>query len=669
MSEQDIRAEMAYHDYAVLIAHIDGERYFCSQNVDRTLLKNFTRSNNNLTEECVRYRGKLQHWLEQFRKANKITDQTGFADFLFNPACFMAFGDSDNISIVATDDFEMAARLPLVEGVAVRQTCLAFCPTLDSLGLAGDKAIFCEIDDVCNGPPPKQAARGEPIVATKHPFLRHRPLIAVTYYKLNGMAVLGPGILMQQAVYKAMAKTVKEVLAILAKQTEAKLHRGIISQDDVRSFRCAFLDPAGWSDVVTLMLCSNYSVMITVLAALRSLTFEKLYDTSNDRTLENSLEEFEIHSIMAKAGEQITGDKIDRLLSKNHAFCSTFTSLGISHEALEKDELEEGKECYYSGVVIADTKLNLCPGHFMDAVEAAGKKYRASPNPIYNYEWYIVGQKDFSYQQLVDQNYDADKAVKLVDLIEQIKSMRDSPLCACQEVSVDLRTHIAEGCTELRIPMLIARGKKDGSGHVELPKLQAGHLELRAILDYVHHKLFEAEVKETKDKGDSAKYYKIGVLWKSIQKLRIPSPLSTSIVYVYTDFGRSIGDPFLFDSVVDLCDIFTAVYRLLTARLPDALGQEQEDYKCRAFLSAKDIHNLVELIELMQSALAHRVQIAFREAARWNITVDVRGIGLERILNAADATLKCGLGILRRVMNGETEAFTDGDRAIVKCCG
>jgi len=127
MTEQDIRAEMAYHDYAVLIAHIEGERFFCDHDINRESFENFTKSNDNLTRECARYRNRILEWLGQFREANEIKDGTPFDDFLFNPACFIAFGDNDNISVVATDDFETVEKLPLVEGVAIRQTCLAFC--------------------------------------------------------------------------------------------------------------------------------------------------------------------------------------------------------------------------------------------------------------------------------------------------------------------------------------------------------------------------------------------------------------------------------------------------------------------------------------------------------------------------------------------------------------
>jgi len=178
----------------------------------------------------------------------------------------------------------------------------------------------------------------------------------------------------------------------------------------------------------------------------------------------------------------------------------------------------------------------------------------------------------------------------------------------------------------------------------------------------------------------------------------MPSPLSTAIVYLYTDFANYLTDTFLFESVLDLYDIFTALYKLLTEQLPTSLeerlfnrlckelGEERSnelkgdlflkndkeknlrkelednprlradlDSICLSFLSNNDLDDLVELIELIQNALSNRVQISFSGAERWNVTVDARGIGLDRITSAVDVPLKCGLGMLRRVMNRKDE--------------
>jgi hypothetical protein len=78
-------------------------------------------------------------------------------------------------------------------------------------------------------------------------------------------------------------------------------------------------------------------------------------------------------------------------------------------------------------------------------------------------------------------------------------------------------------------------------------------------------------------------------------------------------------------------------------------------------MTTTDIENLLSLFKLLQNALANRVQIAFLGAERWNRSIDIRGIGLNKILSAADSPLKCGLGILRRVIKGDTAVYHPQD--------
>ena len=660
---QDILTDMAYHDYAVFIAHINAQRFFRNGNTERDAISSFTKPNDVFSQKCAEYRDELEGNLK------KIGGGGNVKNYLYNPACFVAFGNNDNIAFVAMDDFDLPTRLASLVEVPVRQTCLAFCPKLESLGLAEKRNIFCEMSDICKDTPPPKLGRNKKSIAPNHEFLKSRPLLAVTYYKLNGAAVLGPGLLMQEAAYKAMAERIEKTLIALAKQTRAGQLSEIMSEEDVKSLRCMFLDPQGWSDVVTLMFCRNYSVIATLIAALRTLTFKDLYDTSKDGRLKDAIRCFDVNRMVAKAANQIAVKKrnesspADILLRQNHAFCSTFSVLGISHKAFEKDKLQEAQK-YYEGIVIADTNLNVCPGHLADMRSAAPKKYRVKMTPILKnrYAWYLMGQNDFSYQQLNDPDHNTDKVVELFELVQQIKSMRDCPIGKNSNVSLPLATHILESCTELRVPISIFESEEKKHVGIKVTKTGKGHTDIRWILDEIRNKLFSEEVEHSKRKGS----FNIYALRKNIRKIRVPVPLSSSLVYLYIDFANYLCDPFLFDCVVNLYDIFVAAYQLLTEKLPRALDKKLSktkdevtaDRAARAFLSAEDIEGLVELVELLQNALSLRVQTAFQEAERWSAIIDVRGSGLERILNAADAPLKCGLGILRRVMIGNTEVYS-----------
>jgi hypothetical protein len=118
---------------------------------------------------------------------------------------------------------------------------------------------------------------------------------------------------------------------------------------------------------------------------------------------------------------------------------------------------------------------------------------------------------------------------------------------------------------------------------------------------------------------------------------------------------------------LDLFDVFCATYELLAKELPKKLqgridaeargADEDADYMCHVFLQEEDIKDLVELVTVLQNALTHRFRPAFRDAKRWGTWLDVRGGNVDKLVNAADSPLKCGLGILRRVMNGWTDIY------------
>lgn len=673
--DNEIIADIAYHNYVVLIANIDGEQFFR----EREMGAAFSEPNDILTRECNDYRRSLVTNLEEYKKAMGREDVPvpPFKDFLFNPACFVAFGNSDNIAIIPMDDFDLATQITSRVSLPVRQTCLAFCPKPASLGIKGD--VFCEVHDICKPPEARLAAEdikrllnGEPkqkeveeledkltfediekrigelshedikklikkTRAPKLPFLKERPLLAIAYYKLNSTAVLGPGLLMQQAAYKAMANNVAGTVQDLG---ESAADNKELSRS-VKSFRCAFLDPQGWSDIVTIMLCRDYSVVATVLARLRCLTYRDLYKELDDvegRALEDYVKQFGLNKKVSQAAKLIAKKKwgqqlnADPLMADNHIFCSTFSTLGMSHEAFQRNDSEEAEK-YYHGRIIADTDVVLCPGHLKDAEDAASDKYMARLRPEKGCSWYVIGRNDAIYQQLGNKKYDAGKVVDLFDFVQQIKSMRD--LCIPQKAESKLRldTHVIEASSELRIPIA-----KD----IKLPQMGDGHVEIRSVFDHIRSTLFEKKVKEG---------FNLEVLRDSIRKLQLPVPLSSSVVYLYIDYANCLGDAFLFESVLDLHDIFTAVYRLLTEKLPAEMDlRVREPYQARAFLSTEDFEDLVELVGLLQGAMAHRIQVAFREAARWSVTLDIRGGGFNRLLSAADVPLKCGLGLLRKVM-------------------
>lgn len=722
--KMNILSGLKYHNYALLITHMDAER-FSIEGVEESDKTVFDEPTNIFKKRCKDYREHLKEIIDKFMEAIGLNYDIDFGAFMYNPCCFVAFGDNDNVSFVAVDEFDAAARLCSLEDLPIRQTCLAFCPELESLGLkeGENQNIFCELSDIYEwedkARKKKNHVRSETLgryfqekfeeidigeAVDPSPFFKERPLMAVTYFKLSGMAVLGSGLMMQEYVYKVMADRIKKTLKELSKKANDLTDILPFGKDDVDSFRCMFLDPQGWSDVATLMFCRNYSVIASVVAALRFLTFEELYDESkkevegkkrgSDVSLEEAVRSFGIHEAFADRVDNKAA--AEELLRKNHVFCSAYTTLSLYNKAFdEKETPKAGKPYHYNGVLMADTNLNVCSGHIIDARDEAEKREKAiekfkSPTGKISdkYLWFVIGHNDIVYQQLAGEAFDTKRVVELSHLVRQIKSIWEDP--PDKDSGHQLSRDIQDICTDLRIPIPV------------LPKLmqkvdESEHMELRRTLYTLRKDLFE----------DENGHFDLKTLSNKMNIIRVPSPLSSGIMYLYTDFANYLTDAFLFDSVLDLYDIFTALYRLLTEELPNSLeeklykhmckefgedkaggfkvrlfegdghknGEEEDedlrnarnewqgvlkkrpelradlDAMCLNFLSTDDLEELVELIELMQNALSNRVQISFSAAERWNVTVDARGIGLDRITSAADAPLKCGLGMLRRVMN------------------
>jgi len=648
VSENSILSDTYYNPYAVLIAHIDGEPFFR----DRMGFAAFSEASNVFTRECEKYHRTLRKYAKDFvpwaGDPTKSGDEEefGYDDCLFNPICCVGFGDTDNLAVVAMDDFDLAMRLVSKPNLPIRQTCVAFSPTLESLGLEIGDDVFCTMEDICRVGIDHEAAL-ETITYPRHSFLNARPLVAVTYFKFNGTAVLGPGLQMQQAAYKAIVKQVKTTISDIKGVVPSKKMARVAG-----SFRCVLLDPQGWADLAAVMFCTDYSVIATQLARIRCLTHEDLYAEWPDG--KDSIRFFGLHAKIAQAFEKAAKatDKwpnesdADVSLSANHIFCSTFTTLGMSHDAFD-NTTEKTSPRNYTGEVIADTKFVCSAGHCTETKNIASKtRYKARTKSKPGHMWYSVGHSDFLYQQMLDDKYDSQTVVTLSDLVLQMKGMRDCSHADGSEPEAYLSLHALEMSTDLRVP-LIAK--------VPLSSSRPGHIDTRLVLDSIKKGLFN----EDHERGFSLRR-----LRSALTELQIPTPLSTTITFLFLDYANCLSDGFLFDHTLDLHDVFTAVYGLIARRLPEKMREQVKSaYDARTFIDAADLDHLVELIDLLKNALSNRVQVAFREAERWGITLDVRGGSFNRLLNAADVPLKCGLGLLWRVVRGDTDLPTPWDDA------
>ncbi len=92
-------------------------------------------------------------------------------------------------------------------------------------------------------------------------------MLAFTYYKLHCLIIIGLDLPLQQTIYKVMTDEIRATLESFSKKINQLADLEITSKE-TDFFRCCFFDPQGWSDIATVIICSNYSIIMTVLERL-----------------------------------------------------------------------------------------------------------------------------------------------------------------------------------------------------------------------------------------------------------------------------------------------------------------------------------------------------------------------------------------------------------------
>ena len=326
---------MQYHDYAVLLAYLDDS--LAVRTGDSLAEKFFLTSAQTFTTACCRYRDGVE------RNLRATGDQDSkFAAYLYNPCFWVAFGHADSVGLVLLDDLDPVVEVTSEVRCPVEQAVLGFCPRTESLGLDDvDKRGLVEVhtlfDDASIPTPtagdPEDSDRYETRVydPAKLAFQQENPLAYVTQIKAGALAVMGQGLLMQTAMFRAIARrissTLEKLRANLNKEPVAKL----MDRADVDSLRYSILDTQGATESTILIFCRNFSVAATVVGALRCLTLRDLYDEAPellDLVRRDGLHG-RVHAITAGSGAGANGAAgTDLPFADNHAFASTYSTPG-----------------------------------------------------------------------------------------------------------------------------------------------------------------------------------------------------------------------------------------------------------------------------------------------------------------------------------------------------
>ncbi len=352
--------DVAYHDYVAMFCYMDAEWSRRRIPADETMpdvctqkkgeIGHFLWAHKKFRESCEKFKEGIKKNYGLFSTANHTEPKEKIATFLFNPICYHPFGHADDMAIVLLDDFDPVHRLTAEIETTVEEVCLALCPKIATI-IDDSGGPFCELHNL---------PEGNPLEHLTHKFQQKTPLVAFTKYKMDGLATLGQGLLFQQSLFKTMAQKVRLTVDVLREKIRHDTVVGaLMRQDDIDTVKCAFVDLQSAEEIGTLIFCRNYSVALTIVAALRSLTFGEVLKGSE--MLKDLLNRSEMHQRIIKESSKLQKEEPSGhvgFLGDNHVFRWTRTSLAVSPDAFI-----DPVRIVCNGYVEAYSGVQIAPGH------------------------------------------------------------------------------------------------------------------------------------------------------------------------------------------------------------------------------------------------------------------------------------------------------------------
>lgn len=624
-----------YHDYMIMVQLTDAEWSRRRPKSAPYSFEPFAQVHRQFTTHCWNYREAVERNYKAWRKANEgfsmrkgALADTGAAveDFLYNPLAYVPFGHADCLSVVALDDFDPMHAFAAECRTTVEELSMGFCPKLESLGLnkGGPLTSFHEL----LGQPLLPSNNGDGYDPATQPFQQETPLLAFSRLRMDGLATLGQGLLFQQSLFRTMGIRITEVAEALRRFAERQPSKACMTAADVASARCVLLDLQGGEEIGLLTFCANYSVAMAFVAALRTLTYDDVYNSPTGGRLKKALGKTKLHQVLNKYVDELLCDN-NKAMGANHVFRWSQSTLAVTASTFFSGEMVNCR-----GQVSGVTEFQVAPGHRHEVVT----KLKNTVN------LYQIGTGDLAWDLGARKRRTG--LVPLADamtcLKEQLSTFgrRGCP-CHGRDV-VDLSTTLY-----IPVPAVPGRSWPRGMQPLMAPIRKDHCSPLVDLLQAVRDRLCY----------DKEGCLNISRLLTATRQYGLPSSLRRTIGQLYQNFATILADPFLFDVVLDLYDVLVALYAVLTNYLPKALREgEPGSYGNEDRPSVLDIHRieqLAELVHAIQNAMAHRTGKAFREAHLREMDIDFRG-GLNQVLLAADVPVKCGMGSIRNYLPGRS---------------
>lgn len=682
-SEDRLVSDLSYLDYLVLISSLDAE--WSRQGIEHPAdaLSPFRRVLSHFTGTCREYAGDVARNYSEFCNANGSQPVNPLQPYLFSPACFLPFSHADVMTLTLLDDFDPVQHFTASATSAMEDVCLAFCPSLSSLGIGGDNRMFCELHTLLREPTRAQAA-AEGVELLAHSFQQTSPLLLFSKLKMDGLAVIGEGLLCQQALFRAMAERIQRVVRVLNEEIvdPAGAVAQLMSERDIEATKCVLLDLLGSAEVGTLILTPNLSVAATLLAGLRGITYGEMLKM--DRDLTARMDKSAVHrAIVHYARERLDGGRerengplgIAEALRDNHVFRWTESVAAVAWDRFERREYAGCR-----GYVEATSEFRIAPGHRAEAERKIASSLRAEGSYAVprirpeDYRQYLIGNADCmvkhgwrSASKSGEPREAADPACALLPIEGVIEIVRANlEQFTCQGSDKPKGRDVSDFTTTVGVPVPKVHGMEGGKPADRIcEELGDRHFApLGIILRCAQRRLcFPQDLSEEERATLPTRKGRLDLrrLRNAPRKYGMPRSLRRAVEFLYQDFATLIADPFLFDVVLDLYDSFATLHAVLTDHLPRILARPDASRQ-RRVLEEGRVVQLSMLVEAMQNAMGHRMVGVYPETRLHDTAIDFRA-GLNQIVFAADVPMKCGLGLLRKFVQRQ-EAEQQGRETV-----
>lgn len=625
-------------------------------------------------EKCIAYGNGINANYVKWCRANRVAPNAYLNPTFYNPASYLPLSGGDDACLVIVDDHDASQHIALHGSSRMEDVGWGYGIDPTTLDLGARCDILTGLDGMLDpdlGPLLREGSNETVVTPGRgtvvHRFQRDMPLLAAVRFRMAGLSSVGHALACQHATFRAMAQEIGRARAGMRQAANAGRAGAVFCEGDVEHCRCVLLDIQRTEEIALLVFCRNFSVAAQIVFAMRSLRYAdafraepRLAETLGDRRRSPA------HDYILRTGKRAPALGVGALRGR-HLFRWSRSSLFVSPQAAFEDDLSN---C--NGRVRAWLGVQVAPGH--EASTNRGIQRVIGPLVCGKPEKEVVhfaasGMHDI----LVEETRSTDggdaplgggvrsaSVIETKGMVRNLVRMRRSFCRAKGDSPEKPGRDLVEMTHLVSVPILglVAERKKgrNSPGPSSMP--------LTDMLERVRQGLLgEGAHGPQRQDGEMT----LVSMLAALRAAGLPLALRRNVASLFQKFVTVLADPFLFDLVLDLYDIFASLYNLLSRHLGRTEGGIRSGGGAGQLDGARVVQ-VSRLVTAIHSAMSHRLAKAWPESGECDMGIDFRG-GLNQVLLAASAPMMCGLGLLRQsVCPGSGEGSSRRDTVGVVTC-